>query len=104
MAARHLLEAGDPSPGAVVKPDAFGSPIERRRWWRTSVYGRAPRFVRSFAYFVYRFIFRGGFIDGTPGFIYHFLHGCWFRFYVNVYLYELQQRRSRSAGSSAVVQ
>jgi hypothetical protein len=98
MEARHLLEVGGELTGVVVKPVASGSPIERRRWWRSSVYGNAPRFVRSFAYFLYRFIFRGGFLDGTPGLIYHFLHACWFRFYVDACAYELLHRRSRSAG------
>jgi hypothetical protein len=64
--------------------------MERRRWLRERLYGRAPIFFRAFLYFFSRYILRGGFLDGTPGLIYHFLHGCWFRFYIDACLYELR--------------
>jgi len=101
MEATHLLESSGAQGPSVVRPSRSGSPIERRRWWRESVYGRAPLFFRSFAYFAYRYILRGGFLDGTPGLIYHFLHGFWFRFYVDACLYEMRQRRSRNRGAPA---
>jgi glycosyltransferase involved in cell wall biosynthesis len=65
-----------------------GSPIEKRRWLRTSVYGRAPLFLRAFAYFAYRYFLRLGFLDGKEGLIFHFLQGCWFRFYIDAKIYE----------------
>jgi hypothetical protein len=36
-----------------------------------------------------------GFLDGTRGFIFHFLQGFWFRFLIDVKLYEL--RRSQNS-------
>lgn len=92
MEARHFIDAADGSPGAVVRADAAGSPIERRRWLRSSIYGKAPLFLRSFAYFLYRYVFRMGFLDGTEGLIYHFLHGCWFRFYIDACIYESRKQ------------
>jgi glycosyltransferase involved in cell wall biosynthesis len=67
-----------------------GTPIERRRWLRNSVYGRAPLFLRAFGYFFVRYILRLGFLDGREGLIFHFLQGCWYRFYVDAKIYEAQ--------------
>ena len=72
--------------GQVV-PDMIGNPIQRRRWWRNA-YSRGPLFVRAFAYWIYRYIIRLGFLDGTEGLIFHFLQGFWFRFLVDAMIYE----------------
>ena len=77
---------------------AAGTPIERRRWLRTSVYGKAPLFLRAFAYFFYRYFVRLGFLDGREGLIFHFLQGCFFRFYVDAKIYELK-KQAKSKGS-----
>jgi len=42
------------------------------------VFGGAPLYLRSLLYFIYRYIFRLGFLDGKQGFVWHFLHGFWF--------------------------
>ena len=92
MEARQLLMGSQEEQPVSIQPKLIGSPIERRRWLRTRVYGSSPRFLRSFSYFLLRYFFRGGFLDGIPGLIYHVLHGFWFRFYVDACCYELQQR------------
>lgn len=78
-----------------VRPKLFGTPIERRRWLRERLYARAPLFVRAFAYWVYRYFFRLGFLDGKEGFIFHFLQGFWFRLLVDIYLDELRRSKSQ---------
>ena len=72
--------------GQVVA-DVSGNPIQRRRWWRNT-YARGPLFVRAFAYWAYRYVFRLGFLDGTEGLVFHFLQGFWFRFLVDSLIYE----------------
>lgn len=69
-----------------------GSPIERRRWLRDSLYGRAPLLARAGGLFIYRYVIRLGFLDGVEGLIFHFLQGCWFRFYVDALVYEARRR------------
>ncbi|MFQ5904044.1 MAG: glycosyltransferase family 2 protein, partial [Candidatus Binatia bacterium] len=39
-------------------------------------------------YWFYRYIIRRGFLDGKEGLIFHFLQGCWYRFLVDVKIYE----------------
>jgi glycosyltransferase involved in cell wall biosynthesis len=81
-----------------VRATPDGTPIERRRWLRSSVYGRAPLFLRAFAYFFYRYFLRLGFLDGVEGLIFHFLQGCCYRFYVDAKVYEARKRLATSTG------
>ncbi len=79
--------------------DEVGVPVGqagRRRRLKFSVYARAPLFLRAFLYWVYRYVFLLGFLDGMPGLVFHFLQGFWYRFLVDAKLYE---RRLREAGA-----
>ncbi len=60
---------------------------------KVSFLRKAPIFTRAVMYFLSRYLIQGGFLDGTPGLIYHFLQGFWFRFYVDACYYELLQER-----------
>jgi len=51
-------------------------------------YYRLPLFCRAFLYFIYRYFFRLGFLDGKEGLIFHFLQGFWYRFLVDAKIYE----------------
>jgi len=65
---------------------------EMRRWLKTNVYARAPLFLRAFAYFIYRYFFRLGFLDGVEGLVFHVLQGFWYRFYVDAKIWEAEHR------------
>ncbi|MDI6717474.1 MAG: glycosyltransferase family 2 protein [Patescibacteria group bacterium] len=51
-------------------------------------YYKLPLFCRVVAYFIYRYFFRFGFLDGKEGLIFHFLQGFWYRFLVDAKIYE----------------
>jgi glycosyltransferase involved in cell wall biosynthesis len=78
-----------------------GGQAGARRWMKTHVYGRVPLFVRPLLYFVYRYFFRLGFLDGREGLIFHFLQGFWYRFLVDAKLYEYRRGRGRVAQQAA---
>jgi glycosyltransferase involved in cell wall biosynthesis len=90
LEAQEQLQQVDAGRRQVVARVA-GTPIERRRWLRSSVYGRAPLFLRAFAYFCYRYFLRLGFLDGVEGLVFHFLQGFWYRFYVDAKIYEARK-------------
>jgi glycosyltransferase involved in cell wall biosynthesis len=69
-------------------PRLFGTPDERVLWLK-SLYYRLPLFVRPALYFVYRYFFLLGFLDGRNGFVFHFLQAYWFRLVVDVRLREI---------------
>jgi glycosyltransferase involved in cell wall biosynthesis len=76
--------------GYVIKADRKGNPVEQRRWLRERYY-RLPLFIRPFLYFIYRYFFRFGFLDGKEGLIFHFLQGFWYRFLVDVKIYKYEK-------------
>ena len=53
-------------------------------------YARMPLFWRAFAYFVYRYIIKGGWLEGKEGFLWHFLQGWWYRTLVDAKIFELK--------------
>ena len=62
-----------------------------KRLLNKGVYLRLPPFYRAFFYWLYRYFFRLGFLDGKEGMIYHFLQGFWYRFLIDAKLYELRK-------------
>jgi glycosyltransferase involved in cell wall biosynthesis len=89
--AREMLRLDKASSGQVAGR-LGGDPIAARRWMRNRVFERSPLFVRAFVYFAYRYVLQRGFLDGPEGLIFHFLHGCWYRFYVDVKIWEAKHR------------
>jgi glycosyltransferase involved in cell wall biosynthesis len=85
--ADEMQRAAEDRPGQIV-PALTNGPVARRRWLRTRVFGRSPLFMRAFLYFFYRYVVRRGFLDGAEGLIFHFLHGCWYRFYIDAKIWE----------------
>jgi glycosyltransferase involved in cell wall biosynthesis len=61
-----------------------------KRWVKYSIYAHLPLGLRSAAYFCYRYLFLLGFLDGWQGLVFHFMQGFWYRFLVDVKVYELR--------------
>lgn len=79
----------------LINPRFFGSSVERTRWIKLNVFYRLPGMLRASLYFLYRYVLRGGFLDGRKGLIFHVLHGFWYRFLVDAKLFELTEQRAR---------
>lgn len=73
-----------------VTPRFFGSKPERKRWLKVT-YNKTPLFVRPFFNFLIHYFFKLGFLDGTRGFIWGVLHDFWYRFLVDVKIYEMRR-------------
>ena len=54
-------------------------------------YAQQPLFWRSFAYFCYRYFFKGACLDGKVGFIWTFLQGWWYRTLVDAKIFEIKR-------------
>lgn len=78
----------------LVSPRLYGSQAERKRWLKYR-YATMPLFVRPFIYFLYRYIFRFGFLDGKKGLVWHFLQGFWYRFLVDAKIYDIYRRAGK---------
>lgn len=66
-----------------------------KRWVKERIYNRFPFWLGPLGYFLYRYMFQLGFLDGREGLIYHFLQGFWYRFLVGakVLEYDLSLKR-----------
>jgi glycosyltransferase involved in cell wall biosynthesis len=49
-----------------------------KRFLRNRVFAQAPLYLRSVLYFLYRYVFRLGFLDGKSGFLFHTFQGLWY--------------------------
>lgn len=63
---------------------------QKKRWYKDNFYAKSPLFLRAFAYFLFRYIFQLGFLDGKKGLIWHFLQGFWYRFLVDAKIYQIE--------------
>lgn len=83
---RHALLAADPG----LDRRSASRQAATKRWIKERLYNRLPFGAGPFGYFLYRYVFQLGFLDGRAGLIYHFLQGCWYRFLVEGRVAELE--------------
>jgi glycosyltransferase involved in cell wall biosynthesis len=84
----------------ILNPDSAaiqagaGNPVAEKRSQR-GFYYRQPLVLRAFLLFLYRYVWKRGFLDGTEGLIFYVLQTFWFRFLVDAKLYE--RRKAKGA-------
>ncbi len=79
-------QRGEKNPMAKL----WGTGPEIKQWIREYIwYPILPPLVRPFVMWVYRYVFRLGFLDGRAGLIFHFLQGCWYPFLIDVKYLEM---------------
>jgi len=85
---RVLLQGGD---DIELPPSLFGSQAQRRRWLKRKLFALPGSPVLLF---LYRYVFRLGFLDGVPGLIYCGLQAVQM-FHTKAKIYELKTGTSR---------
>ncbi len=89
--AAELLAQSGPMPRShQIQARLAGNVIERRRYHKARYY-QMPLFLRPLLYFLVRYVFQLGLLDGRPGLIYHVLQGFWFRFLVDAKVFEARR-------------
>jgi glycosyltransferase involved in cell wall biosynthesis len=81
-----------------------GQQVGVKRWLKERVYAVMPVGIRALIYFIYRFVFRFGFLDGREGAAFHVLQGFWYRYLVDMKLHEvkLYMRRNNVDAVTAI--
>lgn len=59
-----------------------------KRVMKERFYAKIPLFIRPFLYFLYRYFLRLGILDGSKGFVFHFMQSFWYRMLVDCKIYE----------------
>jgi glycosyltransferase involved in cell wall biosynthesis len=94
-ATREAIDVLSQRYGLFAQDQAFSREATSRqagvkRWVKERIYNRLPLWVGPTGYFLYRYVFQLGFLDGRPGLIYHVLQGFWYRFLVAAKVAELE--------------
>ncbi|MGU8814892.1 glycosyltransferase family 2 protein [Clostridium perfringens] len=76
---------------SLVNNDINKGQASRKRFIKNNGYYKLPMFFRAHIYFIYRYYFRLGFLDGKEGKVYHFLQAYWYRFLVDSKIYECEK-------------
>ena len=63
-----------------------------KRFLRWKIYYKFPAGFRAWAYYIYRYYLRGGFLDGKAGKIFCFMQAYWYRFLVDAKIYEAENQ------------
>lgn len=83
---KYKLFEKDEGLKAINDPQA-----KRKRIIKEQVYSNLPMGLRALLYFFYRYFLHLGFLDGSPGLVYHFFQGFWYRFLVDIKLVEIEK-------------
>lgn len=82
---REMLDYFD---NAVDSHQTLCGVAKIKRFIKTKIYYKLPMGFRAWLYYVYRYYFRLGFLDGREGKIFCFLQAYWYRFLVDAKIYE----------------
>lgn len=63
-----------------------------KRWIKDKIYIHLPLGWRALFFFIYRLVFRLGFLDGSMGVSFHFLQGFWYRLLVDIKVMEIEKQ------------
>lgn len=89
------LARTEPEAEGVLRARLLGDPRERTRSLKR-LYYRLPGGLRASVYFVYRYVLRGGFLDGREGFYFAALQAFWFRLLVDAKAFERRKAQASS--------
>lgn len=94
-ATREALEVLNQRYGLFTQDDGLtitsaSAQAALKRFIKENVYNRIPFTLSALLYFLWRYIFQLGFLDGRAGLVYHFLQGYWYRFLVGAKVMEFE--------------
>jgi len=95
-ASREMVDLLNRKYGLIASDESLKkTDVTRNKWKRIikdELYSKLPIGIRSTLYFIYRYFFRLGFLDGGKGFIWHFMQGYWYRMLVDIKIMEIEKR------------
>lgn len=71
-----------------IESNLIGTPDQQKNYLK-NIWFKLPHYFRPLVYFLYRYFFKFGFLDGKAGFIYHFTQGFFYRLLVDINIDEL---------------
>ncbi|RYZ75085.1 MAG: glycosyltransferase family 2 protein [Lysobacteraceae bacterium] len=75
----------------ALSSDSASLQASFKRWAKERIYNRLPFTLSATLYFLWRYFFQLGLLDGRSGLVYHVLQGFWYRFLVGAKVMELER-------------
>ena len=66
-----------------------------KRWIKDNLYAKLPIGLRALMFFILRYVFALGFLDGLRGFQFHVLQGFWYRLYTDIRVAEIREAQAK---------
>ena len=82
--------------------DKLDRSSKMKHFFKTKIYYKLPFGTRAHLYFLYRYYFKLGFLDGKEGKICAFLEAYWYRFLVDAKIYEAKKRNGKPTYSKGL--
>ena len=92
LQAKEEIERKSGERTQAVQMKLTGNPDQRLAWFK-KYWFNAPLFVRPMLYFIWRYFFKLGFMDGKEGFIFHFLQAFWYRLLIDIKIDEARKKQ-----------
>lgn len=92
---KEVYEQQTKADNDAIEKTAQSTQAKIKRFIKNHGYYSLPKFFRAHLYFIYRYYFRLGFLDGTEGRIYTFLQAYWYRFLVDAKMYECEKNGTK---------
>jgi glycosyltransferase involved in cell wall biosynthesis len=103
-ASREVVDILNQRHGFLPEQAAPSGAAGVKRWIKDNLYARLPGGLRAGAYYLYRYILRGGFRDGAQARAFHVLQGFWYRYLVDAKLAEVERCMAQTgAGPVAAI-
>lgn len=77
--------------GGGARLDSVKGGEGTKRFLKEKIYSRLPGGLRALFYFIYRYIFRLGFLDGKAGTVFCVLQAFWYRYLVDAKVAEIKR-------------
>ena len=91
---RETRDYFDTLDNSQIETSLYGE-AEKAKKLRDNIYYKLPLFFRAHLYYIYRYYFKLGFLDGKEGKMYAFLQAYWYRFLVDTKIYECNKLNKR---------
>ena len=87
---------------SVAELTLSNSSVGLKRWIKENIYAKLPGGGRALAYFLWRYIFMLGFLDGARGTQFHFFQALWYRYLVDCKVAEVKRYMKKHQVSPAI--
>jgi glycosyltransferase involved in cell wall biosynthesis len=78
---------------SIKIPENISTKLKFKLFIRKYIWNRLNGLIKYPLYFLYRYFWKKGFLDGFPGFVYIFMFSIWYQFMIEIFYYDKKIKR-----------